>query len=80
MYGKSVSRMHLYYTSCVDGSPLITFPWTRAAIDKTVEDISGTIRRIESKSFEGGVRNNYACAFCDMRYLCGKAADMGGVK
>lgn len=70
-YGKKVSRMHLYYTNCKDGDPLISFDWTRAAIDKTVEEISATIKNIEQKNFEGRVTNNYACTYCDMRYVCG---------
>ena len=73
-YGKKVSRMHLYYTSCLDETPLITFDWSRNAIDATVAEISDTISKIENKSFEGRVTNTYACTFCDMRYVCGKAA------
>ena len=75
-YGKRVSRMHLYYTACTDGDPLITFEWTRNAIDRTVREISETIGRIERKEFEGGATNAYACAWCDMRFLCGKAHEM----
>ena len=72
-YGKKVRQMHLYYTNCQNGDPLITFEWTRSAIDTTVSEIAETIRNIENKNFEGSVTNNYACTFCDMRYVCGKA-------
>ncbi len=72
-YGKKVRRMHLYYTNCEDGGPLITFEWSRAAIDRTVAEISETIRNIESKKFDGKATNSYACVYCDMRYVCGKA-------
>ena len=72
-YGRKVRRMHLYYTNCQNGDPLITFEWTRAAIDTTVSEISETILNIENKNFEGSITNNYACTFCDMRYVCGKA-------
>ena len=72
-YGKKVRRMHLYYTSTMDGNPIISFEWSRDAIDKTVEEISGTVMRIESKDFEDKVQNNYACRFCDMKYVCGMA-------
>ena len=71
-YGKNVSRMHLYYTNCGNGDPLISFNWSRAAIDNTVAEISETIRNIENKDFSDDARNSYACTFCDMRYLCGK--------
>ena len=73
-YGKKVRRMHLYYTNCQNGDPLITFEWTRSAIDHTVAEISETIKNIENKNFEGSVTNSYACTFCDMRFVCGKAA------
>ena len=72
-YGKKVRQMHLYYTNCQDGDPLITFEWTRDAIDHTVDEITATIQNIENKNFEGSVTNSYACTFCDMRYVCGKA-------
>lgn len=71
-YGKKVSRMHLYYTNCQNGDPLISFEWTREAIDHTVDEISETIRNIEAKNFEHSVKNSYACTYCDMRYVCGK--------
>lgn len=72
-YGKKVSRMHLYYTSTMDGDPVITFLWSRNAIDRTIEEITGTVHAIENKEFEKKVQNNYACRFCDMKYVCGKA-------
>ena len=70
-YGKKVSRMHLYYTSTTNGNPMISFDWSREAIDKTVEEISQTVKNIEGKQFAGTVRNTYACTYCDMRYVCG---------
>jgi DNA helicase-2/ATP-dependent DNA helicase PcrA len=72
-YGKKVNRMHLYYTSTMNGDPVITFPWSRKAIDKTIEEITDTVNAIENKEFEKRVQNNYACRFCDMKYVCGKA-------
>ena len=71
-YGKKVRRMHLYYTNCPKGDPLITFEWTQNAIDQTVAEISETIQNIERKNFEGHATNSYACTFCDMRFVCGK--------
>ncbi len=72
-YGKRVKRMHLYYTSCQNDNPLITFERTRSSIDHTVAEISETIKNIENKNFDGSVTNSYACTFCDMRYVCKKA-------
>ena len=71
-YGKKVSRMHLYYTNCQDGKPMISFEWSREAIDNTISEITETINSIEQKKFTGSVTNSYACTFCDMKYVCGK--------
>lgn len=70
-YKKAVSRMHLYYTSVLEGNPIITFEWKRENIDHTVEEISDTVKNIEGKVFNDKARNNYACRFCDMKYVCG---------
>ena len=43
------------------------------AIDRTIEEITDTVHAIENKEFEKKVQNNYACRFCDMKYVCGKA-------
>ncbi len=72
-YGKQVRRMHLYYTSTLQGNPLISFEWKQENIDRTIAELSETIRRIEAKDFSGIVNNCYSCDFCDMRYVCGKA-------
>ena len=78
-YGKKVNRMHLYYTNCQNNDPLITFEWTQDAIDSTISEISETIRNIEDKKFNGSATNSYACSFCDMRFVCGKASvGLGG--
>ena len=71
-FGKRVNRMSLYYTNCKDGDPLITFEWSRESIEKAVSEITEIIRKIETKNFDGGVKNGYACAYCEMRHLCGK--------
>jgi len=71
-YSKTVSRMHLYYTSTLEGNPIISFDWSREAIDSTIEEITETVRHIENKDFENDVQNNYACRFCDMKHVCGK--------
>lgn len=71
-YGKKVSRMHLYYTSTMEGNPIISFDWNREAVDRTVNEITKTVHAIENREFEEKVKNNYACRFCDMKYVCGK--------
>ena len=62
----------MYYTSTLEGNPIISFDWSREAIDSTIEEITETVRHIENKDFENDVQNNYACRFCDMKHVCGK--------
>jgi DNA helicase-2/ATP-dependent DNA helicase PcrA len=71
-YRKKVSRMHLYYTSTMEGNPIISFEWSRDAVNETIDEITQTVRNIEDKNFNHMVQNSYACEFCDMRYVCGK--------
>lgn len=71
-YGKKVSRMHLYYTSTMEGNPIISFDWSRDAVDDTVAEITQTVRNIEAKRFDHMMQNSYACEFCDMKYVCNK--------
>lgn len=71
-YGKRVSKMHLYYTSTVEGNPIISFIREQDDIDTTIMEVSETVRKIEDRDFNGDVTNNYACKFCDMKYVCGK--------
>ena len=70
-YGKKVSRMHLYYTSVLEGDPLITFECKESDIDQTINEITRTVEKIETKDFCSQVQNKYACTFCDMRHFCG---------
>ncbi len=69
-YGRKVRRMHLYYTSVIEGDPLITFERNQANIDQTIRDITETVDKIEAKDFHKRAQNAYACKFCDMRYYC----------
>ena len=69
---KSVRRMRLYYTSCKEGEPFITFKRSGESIENAVAEITSIIRNIEAKNFDGSLKNDYACAFCEMRHLCGR--------
>ena len=77
-YKKPVRQMKLYYTSVNEGDPYIVFDCKKFNIDRTIEEITRTIRNIESKKFDGSVSNNYACSFCDMKYICQKDDVMKG--
>lgn len=71
-YGKKVNRMHLYYTSTVDGNPIISFTGNHDAVEETIREITETVSKIENKQFDNKAQNTYACEYCDMRYVCGK--------
>ena len=72
-FGRKVSRMHLYYTSEQKGDPMITFSWEREAIQRAVEELKRTVKNIEEKKFEQDANRAYICAYCSMKYVCGKA-------
>ena len=69
-YGKKVSRMHLYYTSTLEGNPLITFNWNQRDVELVIREVTDIVKKIESKDFHKSVQNNYACKFCDLRFYC----------
>lgn len=73
-YQRKVNRMHLYYTSTVEGDPLITFQYSRQSVDGAIREVHDTVRAIEDKEFDDKVQNTYACEFCDMKYYCGVAS------
>ncbi len=71
-FGKRVRRMKLYYTSVIDNDPYIVFEFKRENIDRTISEITETIKNIEDKKFHDECRNSYSCRFCTMKYVCGK--------
>ncbi len=71
-YKKNVSRMHLYYTNEAEENPLVTFEYSKNCVDKEIEDVSQTVRKIEDKRFDAKAENDYSCRYCDMKYMCKK--------
>jgi len=71
-YGKTVSRMHLYYTSTMVGDPLITFEYREEDIQKTIREFTRTVEAIENKKFTDKARNDENCVYCDLKFVCGK--------
>lgn len=69
--GQKVSKMHLYYTGEEDGNPMITFPYTKSAIDGTVAAFDDTVHKIMKKDFRRGCDNPTTCRDCDFRHYCG---------
>ena len=52
---------------------MISFEWNRESVDHTIQDVSCTVEKIESKMFNEQGEKAFACSFCDMRYYCGAA-------
>ena len=68
--GHKVSKMHLYYTGEEDGVPTITFPYTKLAIEGTMEAFDDTVHKIMKKNFHTCSNDEKVCKNCDFRYYC----------
>lgn len=69
--GQKVSKMHLYYTGEENGNPMISFPYTKSAIEGTVSAFDDTVHKIMKKDFKHGCDNPITCKNCDFRHYCG---------
>lgn len=69
--GQKVSKMHLYYTGEENSNPMISFPYTKSAIDGTVAAFDDTVHKIMKKDFKHGCDNPTTCKNCDFRHYCG---------
>lgn len=68
--GRTVSRMHLYYTGESDGSPYVTFDKNMHSIDSTVKKFDRVVERIETKDYRMCERPDKLCPNCDIRPYC----------
>lgn len=68
--GKKVSRMNLYYTGEENGVPIVTFPYTKTAIDGTMAAFDDTVQRILKKDFHHCANDEKICKNCDFKYFC----------
>ncbi len=69
--GQKVSKMHLYYTGEENSNPMISFPYTKSAIEGTVAAFDDTVHKIMKKDFKHGCNNPVTCKNCDFRHYCG---------
>lgn len=67
---QKVSKMHLYYTGEESGNPMVSFPYTKSAIEGTVSAFDNTVHKIMNKKFEHGCDKSEICRNCDFRYYC----------
>ncbi|MGI5871853.1 MAG: ATP-dependent helicase [Bacillota bacterium] len=68
--GQKVSKMNLYYTGEENGNPMITFPYTKSAIEGTVAAFDDTVHKILRKDFKHSCNDPKTCSNCDFRFYC----------
>ena len=68
--GQKVSKMHLYYPGEDSGMPTITYPYTKTAVEGTLEAFDDTVKRIMKKDFHRCADNLKVCNACDFRFYC----------
>ena len=73
-YDLRVSRMHLYYTSVEDGDPRISYPYNQHSIDRTIDEVSAIVDKIEHKEFiqDPAKRCAHLCDKCDLKHFCNR--------
>ena len=69
---KKVSKMNLYYTGEENGNPIISFPYEKKEIDKTMKYFSDIVKDIMEKNYKKSSKNEKICKNCDFRFYCGK--------
>lgn len=68
--GQKVSKMHVYYTGEDSGNPMLTYPYTKSAIEGTVAAFDDTVRKILRKEYKHSCGDPKICKSCDLRYYC----------
>lgn len=68
--GKTVSKMHLYYTGAENEVPTITFPKNDASIEQTITEFDKIVEKIQAKDFGSKSKSQQTCDNCDFKYYC----------
>lgn len=68
--GQKVSKMHIYYTGEDGGVPTITYPYTKTAVEGTMEAFDDTVHKIMKKDFHRCAEDPKVCNSCDFRFYC----------
>ncbi len=71
-YGKSVSKMHLYYTGETEGEPRISYVKNQSHIDKTLESFDKVVEKIEKRDYDLEARPLDLCKECDFKHYCAR--------
>ena len=68
--GKTVSKMHLYYTGAENEVPTITFPKDNVSIEQTIKEFDGIVEKIQAKDFSCKAKSQQTCDNCDFKHYC----------
>ncbi|MDD6081683.1 MAG: ATP-dependent DNA helicase [Oscillospiraceae bacterium] len=68
--GKTVSKMHLYYTGAENEVPTITFKKNDESIAQTIQEFDDIVSKIQSKDFTHRATNQQTCDNCDFKHYC----------
>jgi len=70
--GKTVSKMHLYYTGAENEVPTISFKKEKESIENTIKDFDDIVEKIQNKDFSEKSKNQQTCDNCDFRHYCSR--------
>ena len=62
--------MNLYYTGEENGVPTITYPYTKNAIEGTIEAFDDIVHKIMKKEYKKCASDIKVCKNCDFRFYC----------
>lgn len=68
--GIDISKVHLYYTSVVEGDPYISFNVTEERVEEIIKKFDQIIAKIKKRDFTTVSKDVRTCKFCDMKYYC----------
>lgn len=71
-YGKSVSKMHLYYTGETEGDPRISYIKNSSSIEKTLVSFDKVVDKIEKRDYALEARPLDLCKECDFKHYCAR--------
>lgn len=70
--GKTVSKMHLYYTGAEGEVPTITFAKNQQSIEQTIQEFDDIVSKIQAKDFSCRAKKQTTCDNCDFKFYCSR--------
>lgn len=70
--GKTVSKMHLYYTGAEGEVPTITFAKNQQSIEQTIKEFDDIVSKIQARDFSCRANKQTTCDNCDFKYYCSR--------